>query len=179
VLVVLKLRIRVWKSSTHKRRAEMRINKFYIAIGMIIALGLFLEVAAHADERNQETTITFSAPVQIPGQVLPAGTYRFELADPDNGDLDLVHISNADGTVLYATLQTVPTEGADPSGEPVVTLATAESSAPDFLVKWFYPGNTTGHKFIYSTQQEREIAHATQETFLGNQPMSAGFAGGD
>jgi hypothetical protein len=156
----------------------MKINKLYIVIGLIIALGTFFELAAHADEANQETTITFSAPVQIPGQVLPAGTYRFELAEPDE-DLHLVRIFNADGTVVYATLQTVPAERRDASGDTVVTLAAPESGKPDFLVKWFYPGNTIGHEFVYSKQQEQQIAHSAQTTFVGNQGDAGSFAAGN
>jgi hypothetical protein len=68
----------------------MRINKLDIAVGLIIAFGLFFELAAHADEANQEITITFSAPIQISGQVLPAGTYIFQQADP-GADQHLVH----------------------------------------------------------------------------------------
>jgi hypothetical protein len=36
---------------------------------------------ALADEWNQKTIVTFSGPVEIPGQVLDAGTYVFKLAD--------------------------------------------------------------------------------------------------
>jgi hypothetical protein len=68
----------------------MRIHKLYIALGLILALGLFFELAAHAAEANRETRITFSAPIQIPGQVLPAGTYIFQQADP-GADQHLVH----------------------------------------------------------------------------------------
>ena len=50
----------------------MKIHKLYIALGLLIAFGLFFELAAHADESNESTKITFSAPIQIPGQVLPA-----------------------------------------------------------------------------------------------------------
>ena len=67
----------------------MRINKLYIVIGLVIAFALFFELAAHADATNELTKITFSAPVQIPGQVLPAGSYIFEQADPAD-DLNLV-----------------------------------------------------------------------------------------
>ena len=92
----------------------MKINKLYIALGLMIAFVLFYDFAAHAGESNESTKVTFSAPIQIPGQVLPAGTYLFQQAD-DNSDLNLVQIFNADRTVLYATLQTVSTEriGAD------------------------------------------------------------------
>src|SRR5438132_11608118 len=101
----------------------MKINKALIIVGMLIAFGLFFELAAHADENNQETTITFSAPVQIPGQVLSAGTYTFELANPDD-DQQLVRILNADGRVL-ATLQTVPTENTGSASDTAIVLARA------------------------------------------------------
>ncbi len=48
----------------------MRIHKIYIAIGLVLAFSLFFELAAHADEANQETIFTFNEPVQIPGAVL-------------------------------------------------------------------------------------------------------------
>jgi hypothetical protein len=39
----------------------MKINKGYILAGLIIAFSLFFELAAHADEVDQATTITFPA----------------------------------------------------------------------------------------------------------------------
>ncbi len=35
--------------------------------------------AARADESDQATKVTFDQPVQVPGRVLPAGTYGFVL----------------------------------------------------------------------------------------------------
>ena len=61
----------------------MRINKIYFVVGLLIASCMFLEIAAHAGELDERTVITFNAPVQIPGQTLPAGTYLFEQAVPD------------------------------------------------------------------------------------------------
>jgi hypothetical protein len=153
----------------------MRINKLYIALGVLIAFGLFFELAAHADEFNQQTTITFSAPVQIPGHVLPAGTYLFQLADPDD-DQNLVRIFSADHRVLYATLQTVSADRREPTGETAITLVESEGQ-PEMLVKWFYPGRLAGHEFVYSKQQEQEIAHAQQETVVAGQAMSNSVAG--
>jgi hypothetical protein len=153
----------------------MKINKLYIVIGLIIAFCTFFELAARADEANQETIITFSAPVQIPGQVLPAGTYRFKLAEPDD-DQDLVRIFNVNGNVV-ATIDTVAAESRDVTDNTVVTLAAPETGEPDFLVKWFYPGNAVGHEFVYPKQQERQIAHATQEAVRANK--STGGAAGN
>ena len=140
----------------------MRINKFALLIGFAIASVLFLEVAAHADEENQSTKFTFNKPIQIPGQVLPAGTYLFKLADPN--DMDMVQIFNADGNHLYATLQTVSAERPEPAGNTVVTLVEQPDGRPDALLKWFYPGNTTGHEFVYSNQEEQQLARDRQQT---------------
>ena len=155
----------------------MRINKIYIALGFLIAFALFLELTAHADEVNEETTITFSAPVQIPGQVLPAGTYVFQQAEPDENQ-NLVRIFNADRTIVYATLQTASAVRNEPGGTTMV-LAQPENGQPDMLVKWFYPGRSTGHEFLYSKQQEQKIATGTQETLTGDQLQSSSAAAGN
>ena len=146
----------------------MKISKRYIAVGMIIAFTLFFELAAHADESNQATTITFSQPIQIPGQILPAGTYSFKLLD-SNSDPNVVQIFNSDQTHLYATLQTVETERQDPTGDTAITLAEQGGGKPDALLKWFYPGRDTGHEFVYSGQQEKQLAQDTQQTIVANQ----------
>lgn len=41
----------------------MKLRKTCLIIGLIVAFAVFLEVAAHADELNQTTILTFS---QIP-----------------------------------------------------------------------------------------------------------------
>ena len=150
----------------------MKISKRYIAVGMIIAFTLFFELAAHADESNQATTITFSQPIQIPGQILPAGTYSFKLLD-SNSDPNVVQIFNSDQTHLYATLQTVATERQDPTGDTAITLAEQGGGKPDALLKWFYPGRDTGHEFVYSGHQEKQLAQDTQQTIVANQPTNA------
>ena len=150
----------------------MKISKRYIAVGMIIAFTLFFELAAHADESNQATTITFSQPIQIPGQILPAGTYSFKLLD-SNSDPNVVQIFNSDQTHLYATLQTVATERQDPTGDTAITLAEQGGGKPDALLKWFYPGRDTGHEFVYSGQQEKQLAQDTQQTIVANQATNA------
>jgi hypothetical protein len=147
----------------------MKINKGYIAVGLIIAFTLIFELAAHADEFDQATTITFSEPMQIPGQVLPAGTYLFKLANRDS-DLNTVQVFNADRTVLYATLQTIATDRQEPTGDVVVALAEPGAGQPDALLKWFYPGLETGHEFLYPNQKEKELAQDKQQTIVTNHP---------
>jgi hypothetical protein len=146
---------------------NMKINKAYIAVGLIIAFTLIFELAAHADEFDQATTMTFNQPVQIPGRMLPAGTYLFKLANR-NSDLNTIQVFNADRTVLYATVQTIGTERQQVTGDTEITLAEQGSEQPDALVKWFYPGRETGHEFLYSREKEKELAQDRQETVVAN-----------
>lgn len=142
----------------------MRINKAALLIGFAVASLLFLEVVAHADEEDQSCRLTFSQAIAIPGQVLPPGTYLFKLADQDH--LNLVRIFNAQGTRLYATLQTVPTERSEPTGDAIITLAEQPQGGPETLLKWFYPGNTDGHQFVYSKGEEQQFAQYPQQTIV-------------
>jgi hypothetical protein len=155
----------------------MKLHKTYIAVGMIIALALFLELAAHADDNLQETEITFNQPVQIPGQILPAGTYLFKQINGE--DLDVVQIFSSNRRHVYATLQTVRAQRREVADDTTVTLAAQGSGKPIVLLKWFYPGEETGHEFVYSNQLEKEMAQDKQQTVVANQqPITDSEASG-
>lgn len=147
----------------------MKINKGYIVAGLIIAFTLFFEIAAHADVLDQETKLTFSEPVQIPGQTLAAGTYLFQLVNADIGQ-DTVQIFNADRTVLYATLQTISADRAEATDQTVITLAEG-SGEPGAIVKWFYPGNVIGHEFLYPKEKEKVLAQEKVQVVTVNQSI--------
>jgi hypothetical protein len=51
--------------------------------------------------------LTFSAPVQIPGVTLNAGTYWFRLTNPETSRNVLQVLSN-DGSIVYAMFHTIP-----------------------------------------------------------------------
>jgi len=143
----------------------MKINKAYIAIGLIIAFTLIVELAAHADEFDQATVITFNQPVQIPGQVLPTGTYVFELADHGTEN-HTVQIFSSDRSVLYGTFLTSSAELQDPANDVELTFAESEAGGPPVLVKWFYPGSEIGNEFVYSKQTEKQLAQDKLETIV-------------
>ena len=113
--------------------------------------------AARADQSNQANKVTFSQPVQIPGCVLLAGTYWFELPQ-DISEHYLVRIYSADRSVLYATLFASNYERATATDRTVFGLAERGSAQPQAIVTWFYPGETTGHRFLYPKQVEKELA---------------------
>ena len=126
---------------------------------------LIVAPAAHADQANQETKVTFSQPVQIPGRVLPAGTYVFVLPDEINDHFQ-VRVFNADHTMLIATLLTASAERYRPTENTVFGFAERGSSQPEAIVTWFYPGETSGHEFLYPKQMQQELASARVVTVV-------------
>jgi hypothetical protein len=145
----------------------MKMKKSFFLVGLMIAFVLMVELAAFADSADQSTKFTFSQPVQIPGRVLPAGTYIFELAD--HGDnLDIVEVYSADRTHLYATLQTISAVRLEPTDHTEVVFADQGDTQPPALVKWFYPGQTIGSQFEYPKQEEKSLAQDKQQTVLAH-----------
>jgi hypothetical protein len=142
----------------------MKLDKRYLALGAI-ACGLVSGLTAHADEANLDTKITFSAPVQIPGMVLAAGTYTFKLADP-GGDLSIVEILNANETKAYAMLQTDSAERTKRMGHTEVGLAETGNGNVPVLTEWFYPGLKTGFQFLYPTNVESQLDRAKVQTVI-------------
>jgi hypothetical protein len=143
----------------------MKFSKLSMIAGFIIAFALIFVLAAHADENDELTKVTFSQAVQIPGRTLLAGTYEFALVN-SLSSRDIVRILNADGTELLATIQTIPAERARETDGTSVTLAQRPGGQPAALVTWFYPGMDTGHEFIYSKQVETELAQDAEQTFV-------------
>jgi hypothetical protein len=63
-----------------------------LTVGFCLVLLCVLSVpSTMADEWNQATKLTFSGPVEVPGRVLPAGTYWFSLMN-DDSDRNIVQI---------------------------------------------------------------------------------------
>src|SRR5215471_18764959 len=90
--------------------------------GWLFAIAaLALVVAAlptRADEANKLTILSFSAPVDLPGVSLPAGKYRFEIADPVESR-KVIKVSNEDGSKQLAMLLTIPNQMTKTANDPV------------------------------------------------------------
>ena len=138
------------------------INRKAFAVFGLALASLIVLSNARATELDQATKLTFSRSVQIPGQVLPAGTYWF-VVDAAPGS-HIVRIFSQDRLTVYATLQTISSEHLDPSEGTEITFADRRSMQPEAIVTWFYPGHTIGHEFVYSKQDQKEIAQAKQRT---------------
>ena len=137
------------------------INRKAVAVFVLAMASLIVLSNAHASDFDQATKFTFSQSVQIPGQVLPAGTYWFVV--PSQG---IVQLYNQDWSIHYATLLTRSAEQLEPSDKTEVTLADRGGMQPGAIVSWFYPGRIDGQEFVYSRQDRKEIAQAKQRTVV-------------
>jgi hypothetical protein len=144
---------------------QMNIKKTLTIFGLLLTLLIMLP-AVRADEKNEAIKITFDQPVQIPGRVLPAGTYWFVLPD-DITQHHQVRIFDAGRTMLYVTLFTIDADRPKPTSKTAVTLAQRGPAEPQAIVSWFYPGSTIGHEFFYPKQVQKQLARDKQNTIVG------------
>ena len=121
----------------------------------IILLGATLAPGARADQWDKKTIVTFNDAVEIPGQVLPAGTYVFRLADSIS-NRHIVQIWNADEDQILATIMTIPNTRFETPDDSLFEFDERPGDSPQALKVWFYPGNNTGEEFIYSRYSYRQ-----------------------
>src|SRR5262245_44215998 len=83
---------------TGKEEGHMRKSKSIGVALATVALAL-VAAAAHAWGFSHENRVKFSQAVALPGVVLPAGTYSFDVASPTA--LDVVVVRSASRDKLY------------------------------------------------------------------------------
>ena len=155
-----------------------------LALLSIAVLGFGLSaVRANADQWDKKTTVTFNAPVEVPGKVLPAGTYVFKLLNSPS-DRHIVQIYDADEKKLYATILAIPDYRLKPSDKPVIQFEERASGAPEAIEAFFYPGDNFGQQFVYPHQRAVELAKRTNHNVLSmsddmSKNMTAGAKSGD
>src|SRR5688572_1927859 len=106
--------------------------------------------------------MTFSEPVQLPGLTLPAGKYRFEMADINN-DAHTVRILSEDGQKVLGTFHTIPTSQPTRdlrNTDTLVMFSERPAGLPQAAKEWYYPQRSIGEEFVYPKAQALAIAKA-------------------
>jgi len=119
-----------------------------LGLAILLAGTLAMLPQAKADEWNRETAVTFSSPVQIPGQVLPPGQYVFKLAD-NQADRHVVQIFTEGQRELLTTILAIPAYRLKPTDDTVITFEERPTGNPEAVKRWFYPGELEGVGFVY------------------------------
>jgi hypothetical protein len=92
-----------------------------------------------------------------------------------DADQNVVQIFNSAHTHLYGLFQTIPTERRRSTDDAAITFAEQGPENPNALLKWFYPGRLTGHGFVYSSRQEKELEPDTRQTALARQQPTSNY----
>jgi hypothetical protein len=124
-----------------------------ITILLLLLAGLLLARNAQAEVWHRTTRVSINEPIDIPGMVLLPGTYTFTVFNPGT---HIVQIWNADETHLYTSIVTIPDYRAQPTEHTVLQLNETSKDAPPELRAWFYPGDNTGHEFVYPARQAEQ-----------------------
>jgi len=125
-----------------------------MSTGMICLMlfgATFFVPNVRADESDKKTIMTVNEPIQVPGKVLPAGTYTLKLLD--SNDRTLVAIYDAEGRHLITTIQGIPDYRRETPSEAILQLEDRPDGGPEALTAWFYPGDNFGVEFVYPTQK--------------------------
>jgi hypothetical protein len=131
-----------------KQEEVMRKLKVLPITMFALLLCAALVPGVRASELDKRTIVTFSDSVEIPGQVLEPGTYVFKLLDsPSNRNI--VQVWNGDEDQLLATIQTISDYKPHVDDESVFYLGPLSSDSTLALQSWFYPGETSGRRFVY------------------------------
>ncbi|MGA8224726.1 MAG: hypothetical protein WB780_23990 [Candidatus Acidiferrales bacterium] len=118
---------------------------------------------ASADEWNKETTVTISETLEIPGHVLPPGTYVFKLAEHPSYR-HIVQVWTGDKTHLIATVFAVPVYRDEVSDDAYFQLDERPGDSPQAIRAWFYPGEHFGNEFSYPRSEFRTYSANSNTT---------------
>ncbi len=135
----------------------MKTVKVLVCLLAFSLFGVILLPSARADEWNKKTVVTFSQSVEIPGRILPAGTYTFKLLD-SLSDRHIVQIFNADGSEIITTILAINDYRLETTGKTVMSFSERPGDSPEALRAWFYPGDNFGQEFVYPKVRAIQLA---------------------
>lgn len=137
-----------------------------------VLLAMFMPVTAKADSWDKKTVVTFDQDVQIPGQVLPAGTYVFKLFS-SSSDRFIVQVWTEHESELLATLITVGDANRNSSDNSyfVLDMTDTDEGYPPVLSSWFFAGSDEGRDFIYSGYSTARLVNDATTPTQPDQPQ--------
>ena len=149
----------------------MRRKNIVLLTIAALLLALSLGTRAKADDWDKKTIVTFDQDVEIPGQVLPAGTYVFKLFR-SSSDRFTVQVWDGSEFQLLATLITIGDSYPNPSGKAYFVLDTSgtDEGYPPAVVSWFFPGSDEGRDFIYSGYSTTRMLDSQESSQPQSQP---------
>jgi len=128
----------------------MLVRRIVHTLCGVVLLGVLATSTTGAIANARRTTyFTFNRSVQMPGVVLPAGTYIFEVAN-DTGTGDVVRVLSRDRSRLHLMKFTrFIYRPATSNLKATVSLGESPAGNPPPVKTWFPENETRGREFIY------------------------------
>jgi hypothetical protein len=124
---------------------------FVVTASLMVLLAAFVAPPAAAQvgyfgtRASDVTYVTFSRSVEVPGAVLPAGTYVFKRLTPR-----VIQVFNKNESTIYTTFMTIPTWRAKAASKDEMVFGEAASCCAPAPVKVWYPAyRWLGDEFVY------------------------------
>jgi len=114
---------------------------------------------------NQKTIVTFAAPVEIPGQALPAGTYVFKVIDSSTQN-NVVQVFSQDERHLFATFLAVPDYAIRPTDKAIILFEERPSDTPEAIRALICHGDQYARQFVYPHTAALAIARRSHQKVL-------------
>jgi hypothetical protein len=134
-------------------------------IRVVAAVLVCLATVQVADAQSRKRTkVRFNAPVEIPNpntkagvMTLPPGEYVFAMADTGSSH-HVVRVTDVTGRKVHSMVLTMPDYRLNATSKTVMYLGERPAGSPAAIKSWFYPGDTSGERFIYPKARAQALA---------------------
>jgi len=152
----------------------MKLKLLATALALAVLAVVAGRVTAQETNTLERTFMTFSAPVEMPGVTLEAGTYVFKLAD--TGSRNVVEVWDKDSKHMIGHWTFVQSERPRVTEETVVMFKETREGATPAVQFWYFPGEKIGKEFLYPKDQAERIAARTGAKVRTDESADAGSA---
>lgn len=112
---------------------------------------------------TRDVYFTFSQPVAVPNQTLPAGKYLFRVSGSGR---NIVEIYSGDKSRLIQRVSAVHAARSDSPQRAELRLIESSADSPVAIGTWWYPQQRQGWEFIYPREQALKLAKTARQPIL-------------
>ncbi len=118
------------------------------AVGALFLGGALAQPTTASAWSVHRELLTFNAPIALPGVVLAAGTYTFEIPS-EGASHTVVRVSSQDGRRVYLTQFTLEVKRPNRADQPKIMFGEAAAGTARPINVWYPDGSENGKQFIY------------------------------
>jgi hypothetical protein len=137
----------------------MKMAKSGLLLGIVCLATSMAAAVTRADDSVKQATVTIQSSEQVPGSVLPAGTYVFKQTGMQSG-WAIVQIYSKDGSALVTTILAYPNAQVLSNGQNFVVYPVTGSGSVPAMEGIVFAGDSTVQQFAYPEATADQIGAA-------------------